>query len=184
MAKKAKIYTKTGDKGTTMLGNMEIVPKDDLRVETYGTIDELNSVLGISLNYDLEPETAEILNKIQNDLLLLGADIAFPPEDDKRKYQIEKKHVKWVEDQIDRLDESLPALKNFIVPGGAKGASFIHLARTVCRRAERIYIKLAREIDGNPEALIYINRLSDLLFTISRYENLKKSVEEPLWKPE
>ncbi len=184
MAKKAKIYTGTGDKGTTMLGNMEIVPKDDLRVETYGTIDELSSVLGIALNYGLEPEIAGILNKIQSDLLLLGADIAFPPDDDRKKYQIEQKHVAWLEGQIDKLDESLPALKNFIIPGGAKGAAFIHLARTVCRRAERIYIKLIREIDGNPEVLVYMNRLSDLLFTISRYENLKKSVEEPVWKPE
>jgi len=184
MSKKAKVYTRTGDKGTTMLGNMEIVPKDDLRVECYGTIDELNSVIGISLNYFLESETELILLKIQNDLLLLGADIAFPPDEDKRKFQIEKDHVNWVEDQIDQLDESLPVLTNFIIPGGAKGAAFIHLARTVCRRAERIYIKLDREIDGNPEARVYINRLSDLLFTISRFENSKKSISEPIWKPE
>ena len=184
MAKKAKIYTKTGDKGTTMLGNMEIVPKDDLRVECYGTIDELNSILGISLNYALEPGVAEMIVRIQNDLLLLGADIAYPSDEEKKKYKIEEKHVGWLEAQIDLLDESLPVLINFIIPGGSKGAANIHHARTVCRRAERIYIKLARDINGNPEVLKFINRLSDLLFTISRYENLKKNIPEPIWKPE
>ncbi len=89
MAKKAKVYTRTGDEGTTMLGNMEIVPKDDLRVETYGTIDELSSVLGVALNFELEPEVGELISTIQDNLLLLGADIAFPPESDKRKFQVE-----------------------------------------------------------------------------------------------
>ncbi len=183
MAKKAKVYTKIGDKGTTILGNMEIVPKDDLRVETYGTLDELSSVLGISLSYDLETEVNDMITIIQSQLFELGADIAFPPEDDDKNFKIESKHVNWLEQQIDKLDESLPAITNFVIPGGTKGAAYIHLARTVCRRAERIYIKLARQIPGNPIGIIYINRLSDLLYTISRYENKKKGFPEPIWKP-
>lgn len=182
MNKKAKIYTKAGDKGTTTLGDMEIVPKDDLRVETYGTLDELSSILGIALSYDLESEVKEILTTTQNQLFKLGADIAFPPND-KKKFQIENKHVEWLENQIDMLDESLPAITNFILPGGTKGGAYIHLARTVCRRAERILIKLERSIKGNPIGIRYINRLSDLLYTISRYENNKKNFEEPIWKP-
>lgn len=183
MPKITKIYTRTGDDGTTALGSRTRVPKDDLRVETYGTIDELNSMIGLALSFGLDPKLEEALPAIQNELLHLGSDLAFPPEDVKewKVPRIEEKHIKALEDLIDELNEIVGPLKNFILPGGGQGAAALQVARTVCRRAERLTVGLAREQETNPLNLKYLNRLSDLLFVMGRYENKQKGIDEPLW---
>jgi cob(I)alamin adenosyltransferase len=184
MPRITKIYTRTGDDGTTALGTTHRVSKDDLRVSTYGTVDELNAMIGLSLSYGLNEKLAETLPVIQNELLHLGSDLAFPQED-KKQFQvprIEERHIKALENLIDELYQSVGPLKNFILPGGSQGAAALQVARTVCRRAERIAVSLAREQDINPLNLQYLNRLSDALFVMGRYENQQKGVEEPLWE--
>jgi cob(I)alamin adenosyltransferase len=183
MPRITKIYTRTGDDGTTALGTTRRVAKDDLRVETYGTIDELNAVIGLALSYGLAPKLAEALPVIQNELLHLGSDLAFPPED-KKKFavpRIEERHIQALETLIDELNEIVGPLKNFILPGGGQGAAALQVARTVCRRAERRAVTLSREQDLNPLNIQYLNRLSDALFVMGRYENKEKGIQEPLW---
>ncbi len=183
MPKITKIYTRKGDDGTTALGSKLRVPKDDLRVTAYGTIDELNSLIGLALSYGLDDRLAEVLPGIQNTLFHLGSDLAFPAED-KEAWQvprIEDRHIAELEDLIDELNEIVGPLQNFILPGGSSGAAALQVARAVCRRAERSIVSLSRSQEINPLNLNFINRLSDALFVMGRYENKRKGIEDPLW---
>jgi cob(I)alamin adenosyltransferase len=183
MPKLTKIYTRTGDEGSTALGSRRRVPKDDLRIEAYGTIDELNSFIGLALAYQPDDRLQAPLRSIQNQLFHLGSDLAFP-DDEKEQFQvprIEARHVEALEGLIDVLAEELGPLQNFILPGGSQSAAALQVARAVCRRAERILVSLAQEQQINPLNLSYVNRLSDLLFMMGRYENKVRGIEDPLW---
>jgi cob(I)alamin adenosyltransferase len=183
MPKLTKIYTRTGDDGTTALGTRRRVPKDDLRIEAYGTVDELTSFIGLALAYGLDPRVEQPLRVIQNQLLHLGADLAFPQEDEKQFEvpRIEARHIEDLEKLIDVFTEELGPLENFILPGGSQGAAVLQVARAVCRRAERNLVSLVEREKINPLNLPFLNRLSDLLFMMGRYENKAKGVEDPLW---
>jgi cob(I)alamin adenosyltransferase len=183
MPRLTKIYTKTGDDGTTALGTKQRVSKDNPRVWGYGTIDELNSVIGLALAQGLTPRLAETLPRIQNELFHLGSELSFPPDEGKEFNipRIEAKHVQALEDLIDELNAQVGPLENFILPGGALGAATLQVARAVCRRAERWLVTLGRGEEVRAEAMAYINRLSDLLFVMARYENKQRGIEEPLW---
>jgi cob(I)alamin adenosyltransferase len=179
-----RIYTKTGDDGTTGLGGGQRVQKDSLRIEGYGTVDELNSVIGVAVASGLNEELLAMLEPIQHDLFHLGSDLCMR-EEDKIKYkvpQIEDRHIKQLEGFIDQLQKSLKPLDNFILPGGSVGAANLHVARCVCRRAERRVQTLTREEPIGRFCIPYLNRLSDLLFVMARYENLKKQGKDVLWK--
>ena len=178
-----KIYTKTGDDGTTALGGGQRVPKDALRIETYGTVDELNSAIGVALAGGLEPTLADELSRIQNELFHLGSDLCVR-EEDKGKTpvpRIEGRHVQALELAIDRMSVELGPLANFILPGGSPGAAHLHVARTVCRRAERLAVALAREEAVGPHVISYLNRLSDALFVMARWENRHRGVADVTW---
>ncbi|HCV42573.1 MAG TPA: cob(I)yrinic acid a,c-diamide adenosyltransferase [Bacteroidetes bacterium] len=178
-----KIYTKTGDKGDTSLFGGQRVPKDALRIEAYGTVDELNSVLGIVLADNANARIAEILTHIQNQLFYLGADLATPRSATAKTIKrIETKDAHSLEKIIDSLQGHLKPLKRFVLPGGSPVAARIHFARTVCRRAERIAVRLSRNEDIGGAILIYLNRLSDLLFVLARYANHAAGVQEIKWK--
>jgi len=185
MPRLTKIYTKTGDEGLTGLGGGKRVPKDSRRVATYGTVDELNSQIGVALATGLcERLTAE-LPHIQNELFDLGADLATPAESQARHPvpTVEPRHIEQLERVIDELNEVVGPLANFLLPGGSPGAAQLHVARTICRRAEREATALAREETIGPTVLPYLNRLSDALFVMARYENHERGVAEPLWSP-
>lgn len=185
MPRLTKIYTKGGDKGTTALGGGQRVPKDDLRVAAYGTVDELNSVIGVALAMGLVERLAEELVPIQNELFDLGSDLCFL-EEDKGKWpipQVELRHVQKLEKLIDEFTAVVGSLENFILPGGTLGAAQLHVARTVCRRAERDVATLAREQRVGEHVISYLNRLSDALFVMARFENHQRGVAEPLWQP-
>jgi len=178
-----KIYTKTGDKGETGLFGGQRVWKDDLRIEAYGTVDELNAVMGVALVEVKSEEISQSLSRIQNELFLLGSDLATPFEEVKVKIKrIDNVHIKILEDEIDLFEEKLEELRNFILPGGSKGSAYLHLARAICRRAERHVTSLAKSIDIGSEVVIYLNRLSDLLFVLSRYENKLNKIPDTIWK--
>lgn len=183
MPRLTTIYTRQGDKGETSLGGGQRVPKDAARVAAYGTVDELNSVIGVALAYGLAPRLTETLPVIQNELFHLGSDLAFR-EEDKQKHQlpqIEERHVQKLEELIDELNDIVGPLQNFILPGGSSGAAHLHVARTICRRAERATLTLAREEPIGAQVMAYLNRLSDLLFVMARYENKQRGITEPLW---
>jgi cob(I)alamin adenosyltransferase len=185
MPRLTKIYTKKGDTGTTSLGGGQRVPKDDLRVQTYGAVDELNSQIGVALAIGLCQRLSEELPKIQNELFDLGSDLCFL-EEDKQKFplpQVEARHVEKLERLIDEMNEVVGPLENFILPGGSLGAAQLHVARTICRFAEREAAALAREQPIGAHVLSYLNRLSDALFVMARYENYQRGVAEPLWRP-
>lgn len=185
MPRLTKIYTKKGDSGTTALGGGQRVAKDALRVQVYGTVDELNSHIGVALAVGLCEALDTVLSSVQNELFDVGSDLCFL-EEDKEKYplpQIEARHVERLERLIDEMTQVVGPLENFILPGGSLGAAHLHVARTVCRRAEREAATLAREEGVGPFVLAYLNRLSDALFVMARYENHQQSVPEPLWKP-
>ncbi len=185
MPRLTKIYTRGGDDGTTALGGGQRVSKDSLRVQLYGTVDELNAHIGVALAGGLCERLQRTLPEIQNELFHLGSDLCFL-EEDKLRYtppQIEERHVDRLETLLDELTPVVGPLENFILPGGSQGASCLHVARTVCRRAEREATSLAKEERINPQAIRYLNRLSDALFVMSRLENLQQGVEEPLWDP-
>jgi cob(I)alamin adenosyltransferase len=179
-----KIYTRTGDGGETRLVTGESVAKSDPRVEAYGAVDELNAVLGIArLETAAHAALDAILARIQNDLFDLGADLATPERGDLGfpALRIIDVQVERLEGEIDALNEDLAPLTSFILPGGSRAAAALHLARTVCRRAERRAIAVE---DGNPEVVRYLNRLSDLLFILARAANLPaEGISEPLWDP-
>ncbi|WP_455199706.1 cob(I)yrinic acid a,c-diamide adenosyltransferase [Kaarinaea lacus] len=175
----SKIYTRTGDKGTTGLSDGSRVNKDHARIKAIGDIDELNSVLGIVLARDLEAGIQDILINIQHDLFNLGGELSLPGH-----RLIGQQHVTDLEQQLDNLNENLEPLKDFILPGGTPAAAYIHLARTVCRRAERSLISLHNEVAVSEFILQYVNRLSDLLFVLARHINKQNGHPDILWQAE
>ena len=183
----SKIYTKTGDKGETGLFGGKRVRKDSPRIAAYGGVDELNAFLGAARSLNENPEMDSLLTKIQNDLFDIGAVLATPDKgrlEGKASGFIRKEDVSFLEDAIDRFDRELPPLRNFILPGGSELAAQLHMARTVCRRAEREVVSLAEKEPGSvdDEILCYLNRLSDFLFVLARWVNLKKGVADTPWE--
>jgi cob(I)alamin adenosyltransferase len=184
-----RVYTKTGDTGQTSLIGGERVSKASLRIDCYGTVDELNATLGLVCTA-LEssaagPELLPIVTRIQNELFNLGAKLATP--DSERRAQmpaIAERHVAALEAAMDKLNEDLPELKSFVLPGGGFASSYFHLARTVCRRAERVVVALAHDADVEPLDIQYLNRLSDALFVFGRWVVHMEKRSEPLWTPE
>jgi len=176
-----RIYTRAGDAGETSLGDGSRVPKTDPRLEAYGSVDELNSILGFVLSGDLPAEFRPWLEQVQNDLFDLGADLSVPLEDERERLRVTTGQVERLEELCDLVNESLEPLKSFILPGGTEAASRLHVARSVCRRAERLAVDLAGKGSVNPAALAYLNRLSDLLFILARAANA--GTPEPLWRP-
>lgn len=177
-----KIYTKTGDSGETSLFGGQRVSKNHSRIDAYGTVDELNSVIGIIRASDPDPAIEEMLDRIQNELFVLGADLATPPEKNAKIDRINQNHVYRLEEDIDKLDQHLPPLKSFILPGGSPAAAYLHLARTICRRAERTCFSCRQSEIISNEALIFLNRLSDLLFVMARHQNHSKKIKDAVWK--
>jgi len=170
----ARIYTKTGDRGETSLFGGERVPKDHLRLEAYGTVDELNSCLGVCINSAASDGVKSLLLELQNRLFDAGSDLATPLDYNRISYtvpRISEVHVAMVETAIDRFDGELPELKSFILPGGSEAAARLHVARSVCRRGERAIVALRNTSEINPNLIIFMNRISDLLFVLARYEN-------------
>jgi cob(I)alamin adenosyltransferase len=177
-----KIYTKTGDDGTTSLFSGGRVPKTHLRVEAYGTVDELNSHLGVVRAQSPHPRTDSWLARVQGQLFNLGADLATPLEAQSEWVtRMDTATVAWLEAAIDEMTLDLPELKNFILPGGCPTAAQIQVARTVCRRAERVVVLLQEEEAVGDSVLHYLNRLSDFLFTLARWENLQAGITEDKW---
>jgi cob(I)alamin adenosyltransferase len=183
MPKITKVYTRTGDDGTTGLGSGHRVSKDSFRIEAYGAVDELSSHIGAALACGLEERLVQALTTIQNELFHLGSDLCIP-EEDKSQHRgptIEARHVEALETLMDELSTKLRPLENFILPGGSPGAAALHVARAVCRRAERRIVTLAKQEPVGPCVIRYLNRLSDTLFVAARYENTQKRVPETLW---
>jgi len=183
MPRITKVYTRTGDDGTTGLGGGQRVSKATLRIECYGTVDELGSVVGGALAAGIEVRLAAILRRVQNELFHLGSDLCVLEEDKEEMPvpTIERKHVDALEREIDVLQKDLPPLDNFILPGGSPAAAWLHVARTVARRAERRLVGLATEEAVGAWTIAYLNRLSDLLFVMARWENRAKGVADPVW---
>lgn len=187
-----KIYTKTGDKGTTALFGGTRVKKYNLRIESYGTVDELNSYIGLIKDQDISDTAKASLLRIQNDLFTLGAMLATPPEKETLKSgkerlnipKIDENSILFLENEIDKMDEELPQMTHFILPGGHQAVSFCHIARCVCRRAERLAVALNDEEAINNDIIKYLNRLSDHLFTMARKLSKDLAVEEIKWIPE
>ena len=188
MVKLNKIYTRTGDKGTTALGTGSRVAKYDLRVEAYGTVDETNAAIGLARvhNAASAPALDAMLGRVQNDLFDLGADLCFPDETKKGQasLRVSDAQVARLEAEIDEMNGDLDPLRSFVLPGGTPTAAYLHLARTVCRRAERMIVALASRPDEpvSAQAVSYINRLSDFLFVAARYAN-GKGASDVLWVP-
>ena len=181
----SRIYTKTGDQGDTALGDGSRVPKSHPRVTAYGSVDELNAVLGLLLAHHPEPLEADLLRSIQNDLFDVGGDLCLPQaagETPGQHLRVRPEQVERLEKAIDRLNAHLTPLTSFVVPGGRLPAAWCHLARTVCRRAERDVVTLAQIEAINPQVVIYLNRLSDLLFVLARVHN-QDGREDVLWVP-
>ena len=177
-----RIYTRGGDGGETSLGDGSRVSKLDSRIGAYGTVDELNAALGVVLAGGLDEELAAPLIRVQNDLFDLGADLSVPLEAEGR-LRVTQAQVDELELLCDRFNEGLPELRSFVLPGGTATAAGLHVARTICRRAERGVWRAAREHELNPLVAVYLNRLSDLLFILSRHANAAAGEAEPLWKP-
>tara|TARA_B100001540_G_C15398755_1_gene457848 strand:- start:44 stop:580 length:537 start_codon:yes stop_codon:yes gene_type:complete len=177
-----KIYTKTGDEGKTSLFDNSRVWKSDQRIMSYGAVDELNSSLGIALSLDLDPEIKDILIKLQNDLFIVGSDLANPNLSDK-KIRTTPEMITFLEQKIDLLEPQLEPLTSFILPGGTLLASILHLSRTISRRAETHVIALSQNEEINKDAAIYLNRLSDLMFILARAINQRKNISDIVWKP-
>ena len=176
-----RIYTRGGDAGETSLGSGARVPKDSPRIEAAGDVDELNAVLGLALARGVPH--ADWLGAIQNDLFDLGADLAVPEGGSRERLRVTGEQVTRLEAWCDEANEGLEPLRSFVLPGGSEAAALLHVARTVCRRAERRAVTLAAAEDVNPDALAYLNRLSDLLFILARAANAAGGVEEALWRP-
>jgi cob(I)alamin adenosyltransferase len=175
-----RIYTRAGDAGETSLGDGTRVAKTDPRIEAYGTVDELNSLVGWALAAGLQEEFRSWLERVQNDLFDLGADLSVPLADERERLRVTGTQVEELERLCDLVNERLEPLRSFVLPGGGEAAARLHVARTVCRRAERVVATLAGEVDVNPAALAYLNRLSDLLFILARASS---EGPELLWKP-
>lgn len=173
----SKIYTRTGDDGTTGLGDGARVPKDSPRVEAYGTVDELNSIIGLLLAYELPDPIRVSLTEIQHRLFDLGGELCIPGH-----RALTEAHVRALEQTLDQLNQALHPLKEFILPGGSAAAALCHLARTVCRRAERRVVSLSKSEDVSPIAVGFLNRLSDLLFVMARCINAHHGKPDVLWQ--
>lgn len=182
-----KIYTRTGDGGETALFGGGRVAKDHPRVAAYGEVDELNSVLGWALTCISPGPTAERLARVQHDLFAIGSDLATPPPQPGRRRPetppLPRARIGEMESWMDELDAELPSLDRFILPGGAPAGAALHLARTVCRRAERAVVALAAAEPVSPDVLVYLNRLSDLLFVCARHENARAGCRDVPWEP-
>jgi cob(I)alamin adenosyltransferase len=179
MVNLTRIYTKLGDGGETHLGDMSRVPKTHPRIEAYGTVDELNSYIGVVLTLDGLPEPyRDWLARIQNDLFDVGADIAAPADPSRERLRVLPEQTVWLEQRCDQVNATLAPLKSFVLPGGTAAAAHLHVARTVCRRAERLAVACGDDV--NAEVVRYLNRLSDLLFILARGAN---GGDEPLWQP-
>lgn len=181
-----KIYTRTGDNGTTGLIGGTRVKKYDIRLEAYGTVDELNSYLGVVRSLLTDKHADEVLEKIQNILFVIGAHLA---TDDsivliKKQLPVGATDIELLEKEMDKMNEVLPELRNFILPGGCQATSFCHVARTVCRRAERLIVELSDKVEIETDLIIFINRLSDYLFVLSRKISMDQKSAEILWSPE
>jgi cob(I)alamin adenosyltransferase len=180
-----KIYTKTGDAGSTGLFGGGRVPKDDVRVEAYGDVDELNAVIGMARSVETMPRIDEVLVPIQRDLFAIGALLATPDRDKMalhlQKARIDEARIGELERAIDEGESELEPLTAFIIPGGTPKAAALHVARTVCRRAERHVVRLQHDVELPPLAIIYLNRLSDLLFTLARVANRRAGAGEVTW---
>jgi len=179
-----KIYTGFGDKGKTALFGGKVVSKDDKRIETYGTLDELNSILGLLIIKVDEQSIRTVLVNIQHEIFIISSEIATP--DSKRqvklKNRISKENIRSIEKTIDDISENLDPLKNFILPGGSESAALGHIARTVCRRAERNLASLVSESEVRNELLVYLNRLGDLFFVLARFLNKFNKIPDVIWK--
>jgi len=174
-----KIYTRTGDAGLTRLATGEQVPKTSARIAASGDLDETNSAIGVVLSANDVPEPVrQILTRIQHELFELGAELAQPG-----KVRATDEQVRQLEESLDSLNADLPPLREFVLPGGTRAAAACHLARAICRRAERGIWRLAEEAELNPALLRYVNRLSDLLFVVARVLARQETAEEPLWQP-
>lgn len=178
-----KIYTKTGDEGKTSLVGGTRVPKDHIRIECYGTVDELCSWIGLIADQDINEKTENLLIEIQDRLFTIESLLAAEPDLDFKLPEIFESDIELLEKEIDRMNESLPQLRSFILPGGHTTISYCHLARTVCRRAERLIINLNREHSVPDLILKYLNRLSDYLFVLARELGAELNIPERLWKP-
>jgi cob(I)alamin adenosyltransferase len=187
-----RIYTKTGDAGETSLVGGQRIPKDDLRIEAYGTVDELNAVVGLARStaeqhgrqFESLNEFARTLKRVQHELFNLGSILATLPQDVHPKQpRITLREIEKLESEIDAANQSLPALRSFVLPGASRLDAELHICRTVCRRAERLLVQLSREQSAPQEAVRYLNRLSDALFVWSRWVDLVQSVPETLWEP-
>lgn len=174
----SKIYTRTGDKGDTGLGDGSRVDKDHIRVEAFGTVDELNSIIGMTLAHEIPNKISECLNKVQHHLFDLGGELCIPGHN-----AIDDTYITYLEKTLDGFNAGLPNLKEFILPSGGHATSSCHLARTVCRRAERRVVTLAKDEILSPFSVQYLNRLSDLLFVIARVLARHENGSEVLWKP-
>lgn len=177
-----KIYTRGGDAGETSLGDGTRVSKLDARISAFGTVDEVNAAVGAVLAGDCPPEIRNVLERVQNELFDVGADLSVPIEREAR-LRVTQAQVEALERECDRFNDSLPELKSFVLPGGTETAALLHVARVTCRRAEREAIAAAGVVDVNPVALVYLNRLSDLLFILARAANAAAGRDEPLWRP-
>ena len=181
-----RIYTKTGDQGQTGLAGGQRVAKDSLRIECYGTVDELNAFVGMAgvSASDAVPELAAILRRVQHELFNLGSILATQPQDvHPKQARITSAEIEQLEKEIDRMNADLPKLRSFVLPGGSRLNTELHACRTICRRAERIAVSLAREEEIPPETIQYLNRLSDAFFVWSRWANHVAGIPEVLWEP-
>lgn len=181
-----KIYTKTGDHGTTSLFTGTRVPKHHIRIESYGTVDELNCVIGLIRNQDIDARSKEVLVLIQNKLFTVGAVLATEPKKDNRLKipRINQEDIDLLEDEIDKMNEELPPMTHFILPGGHTTVSYCHIARTTCRRAERTISYLHEKEPVSHEVIVYVNRLSDYLFVLARKLSKQLKAKEVKWMPE
>ena len=178
-----RIYTRGGDHGETSLGGGLRVSKLDARIAAFGTVDELNAQLGVVLTAGAPDAVAAVLARVQNELFDLGADLSVPFESGGDRLRVEQAAIEGLERDCDEFNASLPELRSFVLPGGSGAAAALHVARTVCRRAEREALTAAEAVPVNPLAAVYLNRLSDLLFILARAANAEADVDEPLWKP-
>ncbi|GAB3306441.1 cob(I)yrinic acid a,c-diamide adenosyltransferase [Hymenobacter tenuis] len=179
-----KIYTKTGDKGLTSLIGGTRVPKSSLRIDCYGTVDELNSYLGLVRDQEVNAKRRDLLKEIQDRLFTIGASLASDPEKSKMKIpDLHEQDITLLEQEMDRMNETLPELRVFVLPGGHQSVSFAHVARCVCRRAERLVIQLREDSFVADLVIVYLNRLSDFLFVLSRQMAHELQAEEVKWEP-
>ena len=177
-----RIYTRGGDRGETSLGDGSRVSKLDSRIAAYGTVDELNSMIGWLIAHGCPEEMAAPLRRVQNELFDVGADLSVPYTVEGR-LRVTQEMVDGLEHDCDRFNETLPELRSFVLPGGSEAAALLHVARTICRRAEREALVAATEHELDPLVSVYLNRLADLLFILARTANAVSGVDEPLWKP-